>query len=252
VGQSPVADISAESTADQCASQAFRPGELPWDAENVLGASRIAFDDPQPACLEPTLESNPALREQAHRAQRHGKERNPPSQELAVAGAQVRRTGNLETHPPSGQRERRVDAHESGARREDGVHDLGIRSQDSSPRRPTVREETVAGPSARAAREIEADHGRRIAGNYYPLVPSPVVLPGRLGASAIVFPKSTKGGASWSAPTVLSTAAMNIQVSIRTDSSNGNVAVLGYTPQYDPWHVRTDMVLAVPSNLGAT
>ncbi len=66
--------------------------------------------------------------------------------------------------------------------------------------------------------------------------------PGNCGASAVVFLRSTDGGTTWTSPVTLSKPAVNEQPFVTVDAFTGNVYVLYYTTQYDPFNHRIDVV----------
>lgn len=87
-------------------------------------------------------------------------------------------------------------------------------------------------------------------GNYYGfLAPA---LPGNCGTSAILYATSADGGATWSAPTALADGTVNVQPWVTVDPSNGNVFVVYYTTQFDPFNHRTDVVSQASTDGGQT
>src|SRR5206468_2108461 len=64
-------------------------------------------------------------------------------------------------------------------------------------------------------------------------------FPGNCGHSAILFSRSTDGGATWSTPATLSAPAVNDMPWVTTDPLNGAVVVAYYTTQYDAFELGT-------------
>ena len=89
-------------------------------------------------------------------------------------------------------------------------------------------------------------------GNYYNFVFVAPVENGNCGLSATLFSRSTDGGATWSTPVTLSSPAVNVQPWVTVDPLNGNVVVVYYTTEYDPFNHRTDVVADVSTNQGAS
>ena len=87
-------------------------------------------------------------------------------------------------------------------------------------------------------------------GNYYNFMGP--VQPGNCGHSAILFSRSTDGGATWSTPATLSSPAVNDMPWVTTDPLNGAVVVAYYTTQYDAFDHRIDVVASVSTDLGQT
>ena len=88
------------------------------------------------------------------------------------------------------------------------------------------------------------------AGNYYNFLGP--IEPGNCGHSAVLFSRSTDGGATWSTAATLSTPAVNAMPWVTTDPLNGAVVVAYYTTQYDPFDHRIDVVASVSTDQGAT
>ena len=77
-------------------------------------------------------------------------------------------------------------------------------------------------------------------------------FPGNCGHSAILFSRSTDGGATWSTPATLSAPAVNDMPWVTTDPLNGAVVVAYYTTQYDAFDHRIDVVASVSTDQGQT
>ncbi len=76
-------------------------------------------------------------------------------------------------------------------------------------------------------------------------------IPGNCGTSAVLYGASTDGGATWST-SVLADGSVNVQPWVTVDPSNGNVSVLYYTTQFDPFNHRIDVVSQYSTDGGAT
>ncbi len=86
-----------------------------------------------------------------------------------------------------------------------------------------------------------------VAGHYDAFPPSfgnGVALdnPGNCGNSAVLFSRSIDGGTTWTSPTVVSNLAVNEQPYVTVDPVTGNVYLVYYTTQYDPFNHRIDVV----------
>ena len=76
-------------------------------------------------------------------------------------------------------------------------------------------------------------------------------IPGNCGLSAILYGSSKDGGATWST-SVLADGSVNVQPWVTVDPSNGNVSVVYYTTQFDPFNHRIDVVSQYSTDAGAT
>lgn len=74
--------------------------------------------------------------------------------------------------------------------------------------------------------------------------------PGLCGLSSIVFSLSRDKGSTWSFPATISSPAVNDQPYITVDAVNGQVFVLYYTTQFDPFNHRIDVVALRSVNEG--
>lgn len=91
-------------------------------------------------------------------------------------------------------------------------------------------------------------------GHYY-VIPREFTLgaadnPGNCGRSAVLFTRSIDSGLTWSSPVALSKPAVNDQPFITVDSTTGQLYVLYYTTQFDPFDHRTDVVASISGNGG--
>ncbi len=93
-------------------------------------------------------------------------------------------------------------------------------------------------------------------GHYYAFSPAafpgvPADNPGNCGNSAVLFSKSTDGGASWSWPQTISPNwGVNTQPYVTVDPSSGTVYVTYYTTTYDGFNHRIDVAASVSWNNG--
>ena len=78
------------------------------------------------------------------------------------------------------------------------------------------------------------------------------IFPGNCGTSGIMYSKSSDGGATFSTPTLLADTGVNVQPWVTVDPSNGNVSVVYYTTQFDPFNHRIDVVSQFSKDGGAT
>ncbi len=76
-------------------------------------------------------------------------------------------------------------------------------------------------------------------------------IPGNCGESAILYGKSSDGGASWSS-TTMADGNVNVQPWVTVDASTGNVSVLYYSTQFDPFNHRIDVVSQFSTDGGTT
>ena len=76
--------------------------------------------------------------------------------------------------------------------------------------------------------------------------------PGTCGLSSILFSSSGDGGSTWSWPAVISQQAVNVQPTITVDPVTGNLFVLYYTTQFDPFNHRIDVVALKSMNGGSS
>lgn len=77
-------------------------------------------------------------------------------------------------------------------------------------------------------------------------------IPGNCGTSGILYARSTDGGSTFGTPTTLADGSVNVQPWVTVDPSNGNVSVVYYTTQYDPFNHRIDVVSQYSTDGGAT
>jgi|GEM_PF-1981297 hypothetical protein len=89
-------------------------------------------------------------------------------------------------------------------------------------------------------------------GKYYVLPGGAADNPGDCGLSSIIFTSSSDGGVHWSKAQIVSLEAVNVQPFITVDPANGNLYVLYYTTQFDPFNHRIDVVASKSSNEGLT
>ncbi len=87
-------------------------------------------------------------------------------------------------------------------------------------------------------------------GNYYGFFAP--AIPGNCASSAILFANSADGGTTWSTPIVIADGHVNVQPWVTADPSNGNVSVVYYTTQFDPFNHRIDVVSQSTKDGGAT
>ena len=76
--------------------------------------------------------------------------------------------------------------------------------------------------------------------------------PGNCGFSSILFSSSTNRGLTWSSPAIVSQPAVNAQPWVTVDSTTGNVFVVYYTTQFDPFNHRIDVVASKSTNGGSS
>ncbi|MCI4350492.1 MAG: glycoside hydrolase [Thermoplasmata archaeon] len=90
-----------------------------------------------------------------------------------------------------------------------------------------------------------------VQGNYYPgLVGGGT--PGNCGLSQIAVTSSSNGGTTWTTPVYVSTPAVNSQPWATVDPSDGKLAVVYYSTQYDAFNHRTDVVASTSIDHGTT
>ena len=76
--------------------------------------------------------------------------------------------------------------------------------------------------------------------------------PGNCGLSSILFTASPDRGATWSFPIVLSKSAVSAQPYVAVDPTTGNIFVVYYTTQFDPFNHRIDVVVSKSTNGGSS
>jgi hypothetical protein len=76
--------------------------------------------------------------------------------------------------------------------------------------------------------------------------------PGNCGLSSILFTASFDRGATWSSPITLSKPAVNAQPYITVDPTTGNIFIVYYTTQFDPFNHRIDVVVSKSTNGGSS
>ncbi len=77
-------------------------------------------------------------------------------------------------------------------------------------------------------------------------------IPGNCGTSGILYTMSSDKGATFSTPTLLGDGSVNVQPWVTVDPSNGNVSVVYYTTQFDPFNHRIDVVSQYSTDGGQT
>lgn len=77
-------------------------------------------------------------------------------------------------------------------------------------------------------------------------------IPGNCGTSGILYSMSSDRGSTFSTPTLLANGTVNVQPWVTVDPSNGNVSVVYYTTQFDPFNHRTDVVSQYSTDGGKT
>ncbi len=87
-------------------------------------------------------------------------------------------------------------------------------------------------------------------GNYYNFFGG--ITPGNCGTSGIMYSMSSDHGATFSTPTLLADGSVNVQPWVAADQVNGNVSVVYYTTQFDPFNHRTDVVSQYSTDGGKT
>lgn len=78
------------------------------------------------------------------------------------------------------------------------------------------------------------------------------LFPGNCGTSGIMYSMSSNGGTSFSTPALLADTGVNVQPWVTVDPSSGNVSVVYYTTQFDPFNHRTDVVSQYSTDGGST
>ncbi len=87
-------------------------------------------------------------------------------------------------------------------------------------------------------------------GNYYDFYGA--AFPGNCATSGILYSMSSDGGATFTTPTLLADGSVNVQPWVTADSVSGNVSVVYYTTQFDPFNHRTDVVSQYSTDGGQT
>lgn len=87
-------------------------------------------------------------------------------------------------------------------------------------------------------------------GNYYNFFGG--ITPGNCGTSGILYSMSSDHGATFSTPTLLADGNVNVQPWVTADRVTGNVSVVYYTTQFDPFNHRTDVVSQYSTDGGQT
>ena len=148
-------DVAPEAERPKCSLEAGDPRLLPRDPEEVLRTSRVPFDDVKTASGELRGESHPADREDPHRAEGEGKERESEPKQFAVALAQVRPGTVVDRLSPPGEGERRVDHDETRPGGGHEVEDLLVRPENFRSQPAGTLEDARSGVPTRRAGEIE-------------------------------------------------------------------------------------------------
>lgn len=74
--------------------------------------------------------------------------------------------------------------------------------------------------------------------------------PGTCGQSSIIFTESSDNGKTWTPPMTLSNPVVNDQPYVTVDPTTGNIYVVYYTTQYDPFNHLIDVVASWSNNQG--
>lgn len=95
-----------------------------------------------------------------------------------------------------------------------------------------------------------------VSGHYY-VIPreftlGPADTPGDCGRSEVILARSTDGGATWSNPIAVSKPSVNDQSFASVDPTTGQLYVVYYTAQFDPFDHLIDVVAVISRDGGQT